>query len=122
VLLRAGVPKLLEDPNRAPAEVRALAGRWYTLLEDTFIFFALVDHDGSRPRVLYQTAAARLGGGTYDATVANGRISFTLPSRSRIVVEVTPGGPTLTWTSADGVRVVEATLVKVEEGSAVGAR
>lgn len=121
LLPKEGTLKFLEDPNRAPAEVKLLAGRWYALLEDTLIFFALVDSGGS-PRVFYRSAASRIGGGTYDATIAPGRVELTLPNRSRIVVEATPGGPILTWTSADGVRVVKAPLVKVEDGAGVGSQ
>jgi pimeloyl-ACP methyl ester carboxylesterase len=126
LLPKEGAPKLLEDPNRVPAEVKPLAGRWYALLEDSLgeslIFFALMDSGGSRPRVFYRLATSRIGGGIYDATIANGRVDITLPNRSRIVVEATPIGPTLTWTSADGVRVVKAPLVKVEDGTGVGTR
>jgi pimeloyl-ACP methyl ester carboxylesterase len=113
VALEVLFPRHLESlSNAAPAGLEPLAGRWYTLLEDSLIVFALADAGGPQPRVIYRWSIPQIGGGLYHAMIAEGRVHVTLPSRARIVVEPAPGGPTLTWTSADGARVLRATLMK----------
>src|SRR5262249_2860476 len=43
LLPRRDAPKLLDDPAVAPTALTGLAGRWYALLDDTLIFFALAE-------------------------------------------------------------------------------
>lgn len=61
-----------------------------------------------RLRLMYRST---LGGGVYDATVANGVVRAVL--RSKATVEVAPRGDgTLTWASADGAQVLTAPLFR----------
>ena len=111
LLPRRDTPKLLDDPAVVPPALTGLAGRWYALLDDTLIFFALADAAGGPSQALYRWASPRVGGGVYDAVVADKRVSLTLDNRARVVVEVTSEGPTLTWTSADGSKTVKSRLL-----------
>jgi len=111
LLPRRDPPKLLDDPTVAPPELTGLAGRWYALLDDSLVLFALADPAGGPSQALYRWASPRVGGTVYDAVIAGKRVSVTLPNRARVVVEVTVEGPTLTWTSADGSRIVKSRLL-----------
>src|SRR5262245_16265450 len=111
LLPRRDAPKLLDDPAVAPTALTGLAGRWHALLDDTPIFFALAEAGGGPSQALYRWASPRVGGTVYEAVVAGKRVSLTLPNRARVAVEVTAEGPTLTWTSADGSKVIKSRLL-----------
>src|SRR5215510_440289 len=111
LLPRRDAPKLLDDPAVAPPALTGLAGRWYALLDDSLILFALADAATGPSQALYRWASPRVGGTLYDAVIAGKRVSLTLPNQARVVVVVTAEGPILTWTSADGSRILKSRLL-----------
>lgn len=110
LLLPDPMPALVLDPAKAPPGATGLAGRWYGLLGDSVVFFALVE--GATPRILYRAASPSPSGAVREATVSAGSVSAVLSNRARVDVTAGPGGPTLTWTAADG-RVLKTTLAPV---------
>ncbi len=114
LLLPKGQSPPRSEPRTLPAEVRSLAGTWYGLVEETLVLFALIEGPGTR--AMYRWVTTRPGGGHYDATIRDGQASAKLPNRASITVA--PAGDeavVLTWTSADGSRVLKGTLRRAAE-------
>lgn len=101
-------------PDALPAEVRSLGGLWYGLLEDTLVLFALTEGPGTR--AVYRWVTTRAGGGAYDATVKDGRVSVTFASKAGILVAPRGEEVEITWTSADGSRILKGMLRRVPAG------
>ena len=104
-------PAPVRDATRLPATVRPLTGWWYGLMGDTLVVFALVD-DGGR-RVAYRWVTSRVGGGVYDATVRNGRVTVTMP-RSSIEVGASGDAVLITWTSIEDGRTRTVPLFRAD--------
>lgn len=109
--LFAETPAAVRDASRLPVTMRPLTGRWYGLMGDTIIVFALVD-DGGR-RVAYRWVTSRIGGGVYDATLRDGRVTVTMP-KSSITVGAAGDAAEITWTSAEDGRTRTVPLLRVD--------
>jgi pimeloyl-ACP methyl ester carboxylesterase len=107
LLLPDPMPALVLDSAKAPPGATDLAGRWYGLLGDSVVFFALVE--GVTPRILYRAASPSVSGAVREATVSAAGVSAVLSNKARVDVMPGPGGPTLTWTAADG-KILKTTL------------
>jgi pimeloyl-ACP methyl ester carboxylesterase len=111
LVFAAGIPAVVRDPSQLPTAVQSLTGWWYGLIGDTIVVFALVDERGRR--VAYRWVASRVGGGVYDATVRNGRVTVTMP-KSSIAVGPAGEGAEITWTSREDGRVRTVPLVRAD--------
>jgi len=105
---------VVDDPTSVGTGLAAFTGRWYGVLEDTIVFFGLLEGGGasSPPRSLYRWAAFRIGGGIFDVAVKDGQLGVGFPNGASIVVSPVGGEMVLTWTSADGTRVVNTVLAR----------
>ncbi|HXG01905.1 MAG TPA: hypothetical protein VNO23_00630 [Candidatus Binatia bacterium] len=104
---------VLSEASAGSLGVAGLVGLWRAFLDDTAILFGLVESAPGMPRALYRWAHTRVGGGTYPAIIRDGQVAVTFPNGARILVKPAAGDPTLTWTSADGARVLSAGLRKI---------
>ncbi|MBI1735976.1 MAG: hypothetical protein HYR51_12445 [Candidatus Rokubacteria bacterium] len=109
--LSTDTPAPVSDASWLPAAVRPLTGWWYGLMGDTIVVFALVDDAGRR--VAYRWVTSRIGGGVYDATLRNGRVTVTMP-RSSITVGAAGDAVEITWTSGADGRTRTIPLLRID--------
>ncbi|HEY3067465.1 MAG TPA: alpha/beta hydrolase [Methylomirabilota bacterium] len=108
----AAATGVVEDPGSVSGGLGAFTGRWYGLLEDTIVFFGLLESGNAPPRSLYRWAAFRIGGGIFDVALSENHLSVAFPNGAGIVVAPVGGEMVLTWTSADGTRIVKTVLAR----------
>jgi pimeloyl-ACP methyl ester carboxylesterase len=103
---------LVEDPSSVSNGLAAFTGRWYGLLEDTIVFFGLLEGGATPPRSLYRWAAFRIGGGIFDVALREDHLAVAFPNGAGIVVSPEGSEMVLTWRSADGTRIVKTVLAR----------
>ena len=104
-------PVAVLDGGRLPPTVRALTGWWYGVMGDTVVLFALIDGEGRR--VAYRWVTSRVGGGVYDATLRDGRVTVTMP-KSSIAIGAAGERAEITWTSREDGRTSTVPLFRVD--------
>ena len=78
---------MITAADRLPAPVARLAGRWYGVLGEMIVSFALVEADGAELNALYTWATGGgRGGGVYAARVEAGGVRVTLPHQLTLTV------------------------------------
>jgi pimeloyl-ACP methyl ester carboxylesterase len=114
-LLLGGVAPRIVPEAALPAGWAPFNGLWFGLLGDTLVVTGIVQDGSGTPSLLYRALATRSTGGVYAARVEEGRLSATLGSAgsrapSLALTAGTGSAVEVTWTSADGQRVLRGRL------------
>ena len=85
--------RVVSAGDRVPAPVARSAGRWYGVLGETIVSWALVEADGGELNAVYTWATANSrGGGVYAARVEGHGVRTTLPNQATLTVAPTAAG------------------------------
>jgi hypothetical protein len=88
---------------------------WYAVIDDSALLFALVTTNGPKLRALYRSTSFNRTESVFDAEIRDGRLHVTLPRKDWITVAPEADAGLITWTSADGSRVLKGKLVRAPE-------
>jgi hypothetical protein len=94
-----GDVRVITSGAQLPAGLGVLTGRWYGVLGETIVSWALVESGGSDLHVLYSYATSSgRGGGIYPARAEAGGVSIVFPTKTTLTVTPGAGGRLATTT------------------------